>query len=47
MIESIAMVEDNGGFSGVIPTAHELGHLYVNYFCSKILFACFEVQFKF
>ncbi|KAG7204477.1 hypothetical protein KM043_004909 [Ampulex compressa] len=25
--EAVGMVEDNGGFSGIIPTAHEIGHL--------------------
>ncbi|XP_077255769.1 A disintegrin and metalloproteinase with thrombospondin motifs like [Temnothorax americanus] len=25
--EAVGIVEDNGGFSGIIPTAHELGHL--------------------
>ncbi|XP_051166745.1 A disintegrin and metalloproteinase with thrombospondin motifs 5-like [Leptopilina boulardi] len=27
MIEAVGMVEDNGGFKGIIPTAHEVGHL--------------------
>lgn len=25
--EAVGIVEDNGGFSGIIPTAHEIGHL--------------------
>lgn len=27
MSEAVGMAEDNGGFSGIIPVAHELGHL--------------------
>ena len=27
MVEAIGMVEDNGGFKGIIPTAHEVGHV--------------------
>jgi len=25
--EAVGIVEDNGGFAGIIPTAHEIGHL--------------------
>jgi len=25
--EAVGMIEDNGGFSGIIVTAHEVGHL--------------------
>ena len=28
-VNSVAIVEDTGGFSGIIVAAHELGHLYV------------------
>lgn len=31
------IVEDNGGFSGIIPAAHEIGHLYVTMLKKKSL----------
>lgn len=28
-VNSVAIIEDTGGFSGIIVAAHEVGHLYV------------------
>ena len=28
-VNSVAIIEDSGGFSGIIVAAHEVGHLYV------------------
>ena len=29
--EAVGIVEDNGGYSAIIPAAHEVAHLLVNY----------------
>lgn len=29
-VNSVAIIEDTGGFSGIIVAAHEVGHLYVS-----------------
>lgn len=30
-VNSVAIIEDTGGFSGIIVAAHEVGHLWVTY----------------
>lgn len=35
--EMAGIVEDNGGFSGIIPAAHEVGHLYVTIFVKNLI----------
>lgn len=30
-VNSVAIIEDTGGFSGIIVAAHEVGHLWVKY----------------
>ena len=29
LVEAVGLVEDNGGYLGIVPAAHEIGHLYV------------------
>lgn len=52
-VNSVAIIEDTGGFSGIIVAAHEVGHLYVSeHFFPQIFFhfsktVFFSNKFKF
>lgn len=35
-VNSVAIIEDSGGFSGIIVAAHEVGHLWVSVFSKSV-----------
>lgn len=42
-VNSVAIIEDTGGFSGIIVAAHEVGHLYAIFFFKKFyIFASYS-----